>query len=120
AQDVWIYDFAAHHSERLTDYPGTDNFPMWSGATIYFTSDREHTLNLFAYDLKTRATRQATDFKEYDVLWPSLGPGGIVFMNGGYLYRFDLATQKAARIDITLGAALDTEAPQFKDVRANV
>ena len=120
AQDVWIYDFAAHHSERLTDYPGTDNFPMWSGDTIYFTSDREHTLNLFAYDLKTKATRQATDFKEYDVLWPSLGPGGIVFMNGGYLYRFDLATQKAARIDITLGAALDTEAPQFKDVRANV
>jgi len=54
AQDVWIYDFAAHHSERLTDYPGTDNFPMWSGDTIYFTSDREHTLNLFAYDLRRR------------------------------------------------------------------
>jgi tricorn protease len=120
AQDVWIYDFAAHRSERLTDYPGTDNFPMWSGDTIYFTSDREHTLNLFAYDLKTKATRQVTTFKEYDVLWPSLGPGSIVFMNGGYLHRLDLASGQAARIPITLGAALDTAAPQFKDVRATI
>ena len=31
AQDIWIYDFAANRSERLTDDPATDNFPMWSG-----------------------------------------------------------------------------------------
>jgi tricorn protease len=120
AQDIWIYDFAANRSERLTDDPGTDNFPMWTGDTVYFTSDRERTLNLYAYDLRSKAVRKVTSFTEYDVLWPSLGPGGIVFMNGGYLHRFDLATQKSARIPITLGAALDTSAPQFKDVKANV
>ena len=27
-----------------------DHFPMWVGATLYFLSDREHTMNLFAYD----------------------------------------------------------------------
>ena len=120
AQDIWIYDFAANRSERLTDDPGTDNFPMWSGNTVYFTSDRERTLNLYAYDLASKAARKVTHFTDYDVLWPSLGPGGIVFMHGGYLHRFDLATQKAQRIPITLGAALDTSAPQFKDVKANV
>ena len=120
AQDIWIYDFAAHRSERLTDHPGTDNFPMWTGNTVYFTSDRERTLNIYAYDLPTKAVRKVTNFTEYDVLWPSLGPGAIVFMNGGYLHRLDLATQKSERIPITLGAALDTAAPQFKDVKANV
>ena len=48
AQDVWIYDFAANRSERLTDDPATDNFPMWFGDTVYFTSDRERTLNIYA------------------------------------------------------------------------
>lgn len=120
AQDVWIYDFAARRSERITDHPGTDNFPMWAGDTIYFTSDRDGTLNLYAHDLKTKAVRKVTDYREYDVLWPSLGRGGIVFMNGGYLHRLDLGTEKAARIPITLGAALDTAAPQFKEVKANV
>jgi tricorn protease len=93
---------------------------MWSGNTVYFTSDREHTLNLYALDIATKAVRRLTSFTEYDVLWPSLGPGAIVFMNGGYLYRFDLATEKAARIPITLGAAIDTAAPQWKDVKGNV
>ena len=120
AQDIWIYDFVAHRSLRLTDNPATDNFPMWAGNTVYFTSDRDHTLNLFALDIATRAVRKLTSFTEYDVLWPSMGPGAIVFMNGGYLHRLDLRTEKTERIPITLGAAMDTAAPQWKDVKGNV
>jgi tricorn protease len=114
AQDIWIYDFKANRSERLTDFPGTDNFPMWAGHTVYFTSDREHTLNIFAYDLDTRKTRKITRFDEYDVLWPSLGPGAIVFMNGGYLYKLDLATEQTSRIPITL--SVDATTPHFQKV----
>src|SRR6185503_1845988 len=92
----------------------------WSGNTVYFTSDRERTLNIYAYDLTSKAVRKVTSFTEYDVLWPSLGPGAIVFMNGGYLYRLSLATEKVERIPIALGAAIDATAPQFKEVKANV
>jgi tricorn protease len=114
AQDIWLYDFKANRSERLTDFPGTDNFPMWAGHTIYFTSDREHTLNIFAYDLDTRKTRKITQFDEYDVLWPSLGQGAIVFMNGGYLYKLDLASEETSRIPITL--SVDATTPHFDKV----
>ncbi|MBZ5638472.1 MAG: PDZ domain-containing protein [Acidobacteriia bacterium] len=117
AQDIWIYDLGRRRSRRMTDDPATDNFPMWSRDTIYFTSDREHTLNLYALDVKTAATRQVTRFAEYDVLWPSLGPDAIVFMNGGYLYRMGLDDEKPVRIPITLGADLAATVPHFKDVR---
>jgi tricorn protease len=120
AQDIWIYDFAADRSERVTSDPATDNFPMWAGDTIYFTSDRERTLNLYAHDLKTRAVRKVTQFTGEDVLWPSLGPGAIVFMNGGYLHKLDLASQRVERIPIRLGAAIDTLAPQFREVTPGV
>ncbi len=120
AQDIWIYDLEARRSERVTDDPGTDNFPMWAGDTLYFTSDRHDTLNLFAYDLKTRATRQVTKFDEYDVLWPSLGPDAIVFMNGGYLYRVPLAGGAPERIAITIGSDLPDALPRFKDVQGDV
>ena len=53
------YDFAADRSERLTDYPATDNFPMWVGNTIYFTSDREHAMNIYAYDLATKVVAKS-------------------------------------------------------------
>jgi len=119
AQDVWVYDFAARRSERITTWEGTDNFPMWWGDAIYFTSDRERTLNLFRYDLKTKETRKLTSFTEFDVLWPSLGDGKIVFMNGGTLHALDLATEKEARIPIALGADFPSAAA-FRDVSANV
>ncbi len=120
AQDVWIYDLENDRSERITDHPMTENFPMWSGERIYFTSDRERTLNLYVYDLPTRTTRRLTGFKDYDVLWPSLGPGAIVFMNGGHLHRLDLATERTSPIPITIGADLPATVPQFRDVRGNV
>jgi tricorn protease len=116
AQDIWIYDFAANRSERLTDDPATDNFPMWAGDTVYFTSDRERVLNLYACDLRTKVVRKVTHFTDEDVLWPSLGPDAIVFMNGGHLHRLDLKTEKSERIPIQLGAAIDTMVPQFRDV----
>lgn len=126
AQDLWLYDFVAKKSDRLTDWKGTDNFPMWRGDTVYFNSDRSDakasgaatTLNLFAYDLKTKAVRQLTTFTEYDVLWPSLGPDAIVFMNGGWLYRLDLESEKAVRIPITMGTDRAALVPAFKDVSA--
>lgn len=120
AQDVWTYDFAAKRSERLTTWVGTDNFPMWWGDAIYFTSDRERTLNLWRYDLKTKETRKLTSFTELDVLWPSLGDGRIVFMNGGDLWTLDLATEKAARIPIRLGSDAAATVPAFRNVSGNV
>jgi tricorn protease len=104
AQDIGIYDFKNQTYERLTDYPGTDTYPMWHGDTIYFGSDRgpEKRMNLCSYSLKTKQTRQLTDFKDFDVNWPSLGPDSIVFENGGYLYVFDLKTEKARKLTISL------------------
>jgi len=104
AQDIAIYDFKNNTYEQITDYPGTDTYPMWHGDTIYFGSDRgpEHRMNLYSYDLKTRQTRQLTRFKDFDVNWPSLGPDAIVFENGGYLYAFDPATGGTHKIAVYL------------------
>jgi tricorn protease len=104
AQDIAIYDLKNNTYERLTDYPGTDTYPMWQGDTIYFGSDRGpgKRMNLYSYNLKNRQVRQLTDFKDFDVNWPSLGPDAIVFENGGYLYVFDLKTEKARKLTVSL------------------
>ncbi len=120
AQDVWIYHFDEQRSERLTTDRGTDNFPLWHGRTIYLTSDREDTLNLYAYDLDSKALDQVTDFETFDVLWPSLGPESIVFMNGGYLHRFDLASGESRKIPIHIGTDLPHSVARFEDVSDDI
>lgn len=110
AQRISIYDFKTNHYEQIdTEYQGTDTFPMWHGDTIYFDSDQgpEHRMNLFAYSVKTKQIRQRTHFKEFDVNWPSLGPDSIVFENGGYLYLYDLTSEKANKVTVNVPGDLD-------------
>jgi tricorn protease len=120
AQDIWIYDLAADTAERILHDPATDNQPMWIGNKIYFTSDREHTLNLYSYDLASRQVAKLTQHDQYDVLWPSAGTGRIVYENGGFIYLFDPATGKSARVPIRIESDLPLTLPYWKNVRANI
>jgi tricorn protease len=104
ADDIWIYDFAAKKVENITDNPAQDIIPMWAGDRIYFLSDRDEAkrMNLYVYDLATKATRKLTDFTDFDIKFPSLGPKHIVFENGGYIYTFDLASEKTSRVPVVI------------------
>jgi len=115
AQDVWTYDLVNARSEKITDWVGTDNVPMWDHASgkIYFNSDRTGTLNLYAYDPQTKTTTQATNFTEYDVRWPAMGPGAIVFENGGYLYVLDLPNGQPRKVAVQLGSDRILARPEF-------
>jgi len=104
ADDIWIYDFEKKTVANITDNPALDIIPMWSGDRIYFVSDRDENkkMNLYVYELGTKATRKLTDFTEYDIKFPSLGPNAIVFENGGTIYRFELASEKAAKVPVVI------------------
>lgn len=117
AQDVWIYDLAQNKIDQITDFEGTDNFPLWVGEKIYFTSDRDNKLNLYAYDLTAKQTSQITEFKEFDVLWPARGEGGIVFENGGYIFHLDPQTNQTRKIAIQLLADKPQTRPYYKNVK---
>lgn len=119
-QDVWLYDFVKNASERLTDFNGFDGFPMWYKDSVYFISDREHTMNIFCLDLATKKVRKVTNHDEFDVKWPSIGGDRIVYENGGWLYVLDLATEKTKKIDVEIPSDLLLARPAFKKVGASI
>ena len=101
AQEVWIYDLENRKSEQLTNNPATDHQPLWVGDDIFFTSDRDYTLNLYRYSAD--GSEPVTFHKEFDVLWASAGPTAVVYENGGWLYRYDPARGESQRLMITVG-----------------
>ncbi|MDD4603056.1 MAG: PDZ domain-containing protein [Bacteroidales bacterium] len=115
ADDIWIYDFKTKQTENITNSPTQDIFPMWTGDKIYFVSERERPVNLYCYDLKSKETKKVTDFKEYDIKFPSLGDQAIVFENGGFIYCFDLATQKTSKVVVRIADDFITGRNQMKD-----
>ncbi len=107
AEDVYTYDFTTKALTRITDWKGTDTAPMWVGRRIYFLSDRdEHRrANIWVYDLDIKQFRQVTHFTDYDIDFPSFGPGPdnangtITFGQGGHLWAIDLPDETPHRVD---------------------
>src|SRR5436305_1491212 len=117
ADDIWIFDFKSGQIENITNNEAQDIIPMWApNNKIYFLSERDGRFNLYSYDLGSKQTRQHTTFKDYDIKFPSLGKGAIVFEQAGYVWYFDLANEQARRVPITIREDLAT-AP---DGRVNV
>lgn len=117
---IAIYDLKKNTYEELPKTAGMDMFPMWHRDSIYFISDRDGIMNLYIYDLGSKQTKKLTDYKEFDIKWPSLGPDAIVYENGGLLYDFDLETGKTHEIPIVVRAE-DLEArPEFKNVSQGI
>ena len=59
AQDLYLYDLATSDVKPFATSTRTERDPMWIGDAIYFASDRDGTLNLYAYDLKAEAGHEA-------------------------------------------------------------
>lgn len=123
AQDIWLYDLQAKTARKITDWEGTDTLPMWQGSTIYYLSDGgpEHRLNLWRYDTKSAQRRQVTHFTDYDVKWPSIGPGPdgkgeIVFEHGADLELLSLPDGKPHTVDVRVPGDFRNLRPHEVDV----
>lgn len=95
-----LENFASENISIATD--AAEELPMWSGNSIFFLSDRgaEKRMNLWEYNVTTKAFQQLTNFADYDVHYPSLGPEDIVFEMGGKLHLFNLASRKYQEVKI--------------------
>ena len=120
--DIWLFDLEKLTARNLTHSPAADSNPMWHGETLYFLSDRDENkrANIWACDLKRDKFRQVTFFKEFDVHFPSIGPGDIVFENAGRLYLLDLQTEKYREVEIRVVTDRATLKPHYENVSSYI
>lgn len=125
ASNIWLFNLNDHSSRQVTDWEGTDTLPMWSpdGRTLYFLSDAgdEHRLNIWSYDLRNGRRTQVTRFRDWDVKWPSMGPGPngrgeIVFQNGPSIYLLNLTNNQSNAVQVRVPGARPNLRPRAVDV----
>ena len=123
AQDIWLFDLQTKTAKKITDWEGTDTLPMWQGTRIYYLSDGgpEHRLNIWRYDTKSGQRQQITHLTDYDVKWPSIGPGAkgageIVFEYGPDLQILDLASGKTHSVSVSIPGDQSALRPRPVDV----
>jgi tricorn protease len=120
ADDIWIYDFKTKETVNITNNAAQDIIPMWFGKDIYFLSDRDRIMNLFVYNTETRETKKVTNYTEYDIKFPSAGNQSIIYENGGFLYNFDLSSQKSEKIPVIIADDLAGSRNVVKDASKRI
>lgn len=104
APDITLFNLEDLSAEVIIDSDANDEIPMWSGNKIYFLSDRgsEERGNIWSYDISSKAVKQLTNFKDYDVHFPSIGPKEIVFEAEGKLHLLNLANEEVTEVKVNV------------------
>lgn len=97
-----VVDLATGRAEALPHEGAADGQPQWHGDTIYFVSERSGPGNVFAYDVRTRRTRQLTQFPDYGVEWLAGDATTLLLVRQGSLWRCDPASGALTPVPVTL------------------
>lgn len=122
ASDIWLFHLPTKVSKRITDFEGTDSYPMWHGKKVFYLSDAGETnrLNIWEYNTETGERQAVTKYTDYDCKSPSIGPGPngegeIIFQKGSQLVLVNLSTREAQPVNITIPGDRPTLRPQQVD-----
>jgi tricorn protease len=98
---IRIINLASLQEEKLPWEGSSDNSPVWLENTVYFLSDRDYAMNVWAYDLGSRQLRQLTHFRDFDAKQIAGHKGNLVIEQGGYLYTLAIAGGELKKLTIS-------------------
>jgi tricorn protease len=113
---IWILDLKDSSVVKIPRENSNDENPMWIGDTIYFLSDRNGPVSLFAYDTKTKQVSEALHSDSLDFKGASAGPDAIVIEQFGAIKLYDLNSHQAKNVSIHVTGDLEAVRPHFAKV----
>jgi len=103
AEQIYVGTLRPLSFAEATTYDGKDAFPMWApDGRIYFVTDRWGRPNLASMSADGTDVKRLTAFEDYDVRWPSLGDGTVVYQHKMDLWSYDIATGSNRQVPIAL------------------
>jgi len=122
---IWIYDTKSKEVQEIprhkVDNEGrgesfaNDSRPVWVGNKVYFTSDRNFTMNVFCYDNETKVVEQITFHDDYDVKSLAGNGGYLAYSQAGEIHIINTATNSVENLDLFLNPDLPDVRPGFVD-----
>jgi tricorn protease len=113
---IWIANLADSSVVKVPRPNSNDSVPMWVGDTIYFLSDRDGPVTLFAYNTRTGAVTRLLPASGFDITSASAGAGAIVYAKFDSLHLYDIATHQTRTIHVTIADELEQVRPHWQKV----
>ena len=117
---IWLTKLSDSSTVRIPDENSNEDDPMWVGDTVYFLSNRDGPVTLFAYDTKTGRVTKVLDNEGFDITSATAGPGGIIYSQFGQLHIYDFSDGKTHAVPVTVNGDLPQRRPHFADVGKDI
>ena len=112
AARIWLANLSDSSTMAIPREDSNDSNPMWVGDKVYFLSDRNGPMTLFAYDSATRKVEQLVKTDE-DIKSAAATKDAIVYEKFGSLHIYDLAGGKDTAVPVQVNADLPQVQPHF-------
>jgi tricorn protease len=121
AEKIYVGTLAPLAFTEVCHYDGKNAFPMWAAdGRIYFATDRWGRPNLASMKPDGTDVKRLTRFEDYDVRWPAMGDGKIVYQHKMDIWVYDLASGRNEMVPIQLPSDRLQVREKFVDPQANL
>ena len=115
ANPIRVIDLETQEVTKLP-WEGSNNLsPVWLGDTIFFLSDRDLAMNVWAYEVGSGTLTQRTHFKKFDCKNLEGGSGRLVFENGSQLFTLNAAGGEPRMLMVLLTGDFPWARPHWED-----
>ncbi len=117
---IWMANLANSSIVEIPRQNSNDYNPMWIGNKVYFLSDRNGSITLFAYDTNTKRVTQLIKNDSLDIKSAAAGPDAIVYEQFGEINLYDLKSGKTSKVNITVNGDLASVRPRYEKAGARI
>jgi tricorn protease len=117
---IYVVQLSDLALEKVPRENSNDKKPVWFGDTVYFLSDRNGPVTLFAYDTKTKAVKQVIKNDGLDFKSLSAGPDALVYEQFGGIYLYTPSSGKSTKVDIRIAGDLPSTRPHYEKVAEKI
>lgn len=113
---IWIFNNSTYQIEEIPPANSNNIRPVWVGKSVYFLSDRNHTMNIFRYDTDSKQVTQVTKYKDDDVKTLTSDGKTLAFEQGATLHLLDAATGAVKDLAISIRADIPYKRPHYEKI----
>ncbi len=120
ASPIWVANLSDSRVVKIPRKDSNDFNPMWLNGKVYFLSDRNGPVTLFAYDPSSGQVAQVLENTGFDLISAGAGKDVIVYEQFGSLHLFDPKTSRSTPIKVAVAADYTTTRPRFEKVSKRI
>ena len=115
-QPIWIADLKSLDLVKVPRENSNDRYPLWLGDSIYFLSDRNGPISLFAYDTHTKAVKQLVENRGLDFKTLTGRANTLAYEQFGTIHLYDIPSGKEHAVEISTDGDLPALLPHLASI----